>query len=43
MAITLTHGATTLTLPPDLIWTDRFKWAAVEASHEYSCSPRARG
>ena len=36
MAITLTHGATTLTLPPDLIWTDRFKWAAVEASHEYS-------
>lgn len=36
MAITLTHGATVYSLPPDLIWTDRFKWSAAQTSHEHS-------
>ena len=33
---TLTYGATTLTLPDDLPWTDEFGWAAVEQRSEYS-------
>ena len=33
---TLTYGATTLTLPDDLPWTDEFSWPAVEQRTEYS-------
>jgi len=32
MTITLTVGATTLALDPDLQWTDEFAWAATEQS-----------
>lgn len=32
MTITLTAGATTLTLDPDLLWEDEFAWAATEQS-----------
>lgn len=30
MAITLTVGATTINLPPDLFWSDEFEWLPVE-------------
>lgn len=33
---TLTYGATTLTLPDDLLWTDEFTWQSVEQRSEYS-------
>ncbi len=33
---TLTYGATTLTLPDDLLWTDEFSWQAVEQRTEFS-------
>lgn len=34
--ITLTVGATTLTLPPDLDWTDEYAWAPVVQEANYS-------
>jgi len=36
MSITLTRAGTTTTLPPDLIWGDRFDWSATERAMEYS-------
>lgn len=36
MATTLTYGATPLTLPSDLVWTDEFAWRQVEQSRRYS-------
>ena len=33
---TLTYGATTLTLPDDMLWTDEFTWQSVEQRSEYS-------
>lgn len=36
MAITLTYSGTTLTLPEDLIWTDRDTWSPVEQTVEPS-------
>ena len=36
MATTLTYGATTVTLPIDLLWTDEFSWPAVEQRTQYS-------
>lgn len=38
MAITLTYDTTTLTLHPDLFWTDENDWAAVEQSIQRSVS-----
>lgn len=35
-AITLSAGATTLTLDPDLHWTDEFAWSSVQQSTERS-------
>lgn len=40
MTITLTDGATTLTLDPDLFWEDEFAWAPVEQAMEYSLTGR---
>lgn len=36
MTITLANGATTATLPPDLIWADRLTWSPVAQSTERS-------
>lgn len=36
MAITLTNGASTITLPPDLLWPDEFAWTAVSEQRSYS-------
>ena len=36
MAITLSNGTTTLTLPEDLIWTDEFAWRPVVAKYSNS-------
>lgn len=36
MSITLSNGATTLTLPPDLIWVDRLTWSPVAQATERS-------
>jgi len=36
MAITLTHGAQTLTLPEALIWSDELSWSPVVQSVSYS-------
>lgn len=36
MAITLSDGTTTITLPADLQWSDEFGWSAVEQDREYS-------
>jgi hypothetical protein len=36
LAITLSDGTTTLTLPADLDWRDEFAWTPVEHSTEYS-------
>jgi len=36
MFITLANGATTLTLPPDLIWVDRLTWSPVAQATERS-------
>lgn len=34
MSITLTAGATTIVLPPDLYWEDEFGWTPVEQTEE---------
>ena len=36
MAITLTHGAAVLSLPPDLSWVNEFRWSAVAQAVERS-------
>lgn len=36
LPITLSDGATTLTLPSDLDWRDEFAWTPVEHSTDYS-------
>lgn len=36
--ITISAGATTITLPEDLVWPGEFDWSAVEQSVEYSCA-----
>jgi hypothetical protein len=36
MAITLTDGATTITLPADLIWEDEHDWHPVEQAVDYT-------
>lgn len=36
MTITLANGATTLALPPDLIWVDRLTWSPVTQNTERS-------
>lgn len=36
MSITLAYGATTLTLPPDLLWVDEFRWSPVSQGTERS-------
>lgn len=36
MPTTLTNGATTLTLPDDLLWPDEFDWNPVQATQAYS-------
>lgn len=38
MAITLTNGATVLTLPADLTWPDEFAWTPVESTSRYSAA-----
>ncbi|WP_017941714.1 hypothetical protein [Thioalkalivibrio sp. ALE6] len=34
--ITLTHNSTTLTLPGDLFWADRYDWRSVVATAEHT-------
>jgi len=36
MSITLVIGNAVHTLPPDLIWSDAFKWSPVAGVHEWS-------
>jgi hypothetical protein len=36
MTITLTHSATTLTLPDALNWTDEYAWSPVQQSKQYT-------
>lgn len=36
MATTLTRGATTLTLPADMLWPDEYEWQAVEQRTQYT-------
>ncbi len=36
MAITLTHGDTTIVLPDDLAWVDEFSWSPVVQSQAYT-------
>lgn len=36
MAITLTNANTTVSLPVDMIWTDRHSWSPVEQRAEFS-------
>ena len=36
MSITLTRGATTLQLPPEMAWPDEFAWSPVQQSSERS-------
>lgn len=36
MATTLTLGVTTLTLDPDMLWEDEFKWKPVEQKTAYT-------
>ncbi|KMQ75304.1 hypothetical protein [Marinobacter subterrani] len=38
MDITLSDGTTSLTLPPDMQWTDEFGWTPVEHSTDYSAT-----
>jgi hypothetical protein len=36
MAASITLGATTLQLPPDITWPDEFDWTATQATRRYS-------
>lgn len=36
MAITLTNGAASMALPPDLIWTNEFQWTPIVQASERS-------
>lgn len=36
MAITLANGSTVLELPPDLLWTDEFRWSPIAQATERS-------
>ena len=38
MATTLTYGATVLTLPDHLLWTDEFSWTQVQETATYSAA-----